>query len=61
MANGCTSGHGLCGVPRLSKRSIVAVSLFLIFGISIATIRYYYPFLLPKSKPYSVWDCPIIY
>ena len=61
MANGCTSGHGLCGVPRLSKRSIVAVSLFLIFGILIATIRYYHPFLLPESKPYSVWDWPIIY
>lgn len=61
MANGCTSGHGLCGLPRLRKRSIIAVSLFLIFGILIATIRYYHPFLLPESKPYSVWDWPIIY
>src|SRR5436189_6185274 len=25
MGNGCTSGHGVCGLARLSKRSLVAV------------------------------------
>ena len=25
MGNGCTSGHGVCGIPRLSIRSITAV------------------------------------
>ena len=40
MANGCTSGHGVCGLPRMSKRSIVAISLFMIFGILMATFRY---------------------
>lgn len=39
LANGCTSGHGVCGLPRLSKRSFVAVGTFLSFGIFIATIR----------------------
>ena len=39
MANGCTSGHGICGLPRKSKRSFVAISLFMIFGILTATIR----------------------
>lgn len=29
MANGCTSGHGICGVARLSTRSTVAVFLFM--------------------------------
>ncbi|CAN0345630.1 unnamed protein product, partial [Scytosiphon promiscuus] len=29
LGNGCTSGHGLCGLPRLSRRSIVAVLTFL--------------------------------
>ncbi|CAN0436033.1 unnamed protein product, partial [Ectocarpus sp. 13 AM-2016] len=24
LGSGCTSGHGLCGLPRLSRRSIVA-------------------------------------
>ena len=56
MANGCTSGHGVCGIPRLSKRSIVAISLFMIFGIMIATIRQYFPFLEPSSNTYKVWE-----
>lgn len=28
VGNGCTSGHGICGVGRLSLRSAVAVSVF---------------------------------
>jgi uncharacterized membrane protein YedE/YeeE len=35
LSNGCTSGHGLCGVSRLSKRSIVATCVF--FGVAVAT------------------------
>ena len=30
VGNGCTSGHGICGIGRLSKRSIVATSVFMI-------------------------------
>jgi uncharacterized membrane protein YedE/YeeE len=33
MGNGCTSGHGVCGIPRLSIRSIFAVVMFMITGI----------------------------
>lgn len=44
LANGCTSGHGVCGIPRFSKRSIVAVLLFMTSGIGISTLRNYYPF-----------------
>lgn len=29
MANGCTSGHGVCGLARLSPRSLVAVLSFM--------------------------------
>jgi uncharacterized membrane protein YedE/YeeE len=29
MGNGCTSGHGVCGLGRLSGRSLVAVLTFL--------------------------------
>jgi uncharacterized membrane protein YedE/YeeE len=29
MGNGCTSGHGICGLARLSKRSLVAVATFM--------------------------------
>jgi uncharacterized protein len=37
-SNGCTSGHGLCGMSRLSKRSIIATVVFMACGIATATI-----------------------
>ncbi len=33
LGNGCTSGHGVCGVSRLSRRSIVATALFVAAGM----------------------------
>ncbi len=33
LGSGCTSGHGICGISRLSKRSIVATCIFLLAGI----------------------------
>jgi uncharacterized membrane protein YedE/YeeE len=36
IGNGCTSGHGVCGIARLSKRSFVAVAVF--FGVAILTV-----------------------
>lgn len=33
MGSGCTSGHGVCGVSRLSLRSIVATLLFMAAGM----------------------------
>ncbi|CAK3894669.1 MULTISPECIES: YeeE/YedE family protein [Vibrio] len=35
-ANGCTSGHGIVGMARLSKRSIIATCVFM--GVAIATV-----------------------
>jgi uncharacterized protein len=32
LGNGCTSGHGVCGISRLSKRSIVATMTFMVAG-----------------------------
>jgi len=29
LAQGCTSGHGICGLARLSPRSIVATATFM--------------------------------
>ncbi len=29
MGNGCTSGHGVCGIARLSARSIAATAIFM--------------------------------
>jgi uncharacterized membrane protein YedE/YeeE len=31
--SGCTSGHGICGLSRLSLRSIVATLLFMASGV----------------------------
>lgn len=36
IGNGCTSGHGVCGIARLSKRSFVNVGIF--FAVAIATV-----------------------
>ena len=33
IANGCTSGHGVCGVSRFSIRSIVATISFILTGV----------------------------
>lgn len=50
MANGCTSGHGVCGLPRFAPRSIVATMTFMAAGFAFATLRYYYPFLTNGSS-----------
>jgi uncharacterized membrane protein YedE/YeeE len=36
LANGCTSGHGLCGVSRLSPRSLAATAVFM--GVGMLTV-----------------------
>jgi uncharacterized protein len=36
MGNGCTSGHGVCGLARLSMRSIVATLVFM--GVAVITV-----------------------
>ena len=33
IARGCTSGHGICGISRFSKRSILATIIFMIFAM----------------------------
>jgi uncharacterized membrane protein YedE/YeeE len=35
QANGCTSGHGVCGLARLSLRSLAATATFL--GVAMLT------------------------
>lgn len=39
LGNGCTSGHGVCGLARLSPRSLVAVVTFMLTGgITVALV-----------------------
>lgn len=41
LGSGCTSGHGVCGISRLSKRSFVATLTFIAFGIlSVHLFKY---------------------
>ena len=36
LGSGCTSGHGLCGMARLSSRSVAATATF--FGVAMLTV-----------------------
>ncbi|MBT4988311.1 MAG: YeeE/YedE family protein, partial [Proteobacteria bacterium] len=38
MGSGCTSGHGICGIGRLSQRSMIAAVIFLSSGIAAAVL-----------------------
>jgi len=41
MGSGCTSGHGICGISRLSKRSIVATITFMFAGfVTVYILRH---------------------
>lgn len=61
LGNGCTSGHGLCGLSRLSIRSVVAVPTFMASAVctsvlvnwdwSVFTSDAKISFLWPPSNP----------
>lgn len=38
LGSGCTSGHGVCGISRLSVRSLIATCTFMVFGIVTVTL-----------------------
>lgn len=38
LGSGCTSGHGVCGMSRLSKRSILATATFMAVAIAVVTV-----------------------
>jgi uncharacterized membrane protein YedE/YeeE len=42
MGSGCTSGHGICGISRLSVRSVIATLTFMLFGfLTVQAVRYF--------------------
>jgi uncharacterized membrane protein YedE/YeeE len=44
FAGGCTSGHGVCGLSRLSPRSLVATLAFMAAGfVTVFVVRYAIP------------------
>lgn len=49
-SGGCTTGHGICGLPRFSKRALTAVLIFMFFGIATATLNWVIGPLPPTLK-----------
>jgi uncharacterized membrane protein YedE/YeeE len=37
LGRGCTSGHGVCGISRLSPRSLIATATFMATGVAAAS------------------------
>lgn len=43
IGSGCTSGHGVCGLARLSQRSLAATVTFMAFGfLTVRVIRHWW-------------------
>ena len=41
LGSGCTSGHGVCGLARLSPRSLASVAIFMAFGfVTVFVLRH---------------------
>lgn len=40
LGSGCTSGHGVCGIARLSPRSVAATAVFVAVGMLTASAMY---------------------
>ena len=38
LGNGCTSGHGICGIARLSPRSIAATFVFMVAAMIVVAL-----------------------
>jgi len=38
LSNGCTSGHGICGIARLSPRSITATAVFMVAAVIVVAL-----------------------
>ncbi len=38
LSNGCTSGHGICGIARLSPRSIIATGIFMLAAVIVVAV-----------------------
>ena len=42
LGSGCTSGHGVCGIARLSRRSIAATVVFMVTaGLTVYLLRHW--------------------
>lgn len=74
IGNGCTSGHGVCGLPRLSARSWVAVPTFMMTAMLMSNIVHRESSLASQSTVeevidmlttdfhlWNIWICSLIF
>jgi uncharacterized membrane protein YedE/YeeE len=54
LGHGCTSGHGVCGIARLSVRSLTSVATFLITAMVTATFVHSHPSVFPHAHVSSL-------
>jgi uncharacterized membrane protein YedE/YeeE len=47
LGGGCTSGHGICGLARLSKRSLAATAVFMAAGVATVYVLRHVAGVLP--------------
>jgi uncharacterized membrane protein YedE/YeeE len=41
LGGGCTSGHGVCGVARLSPRSLTATAIFVVTAVIVVAVTHH--------------------
>jgi uncharacterized membrane protein YedE/YeeE len=62
IGSGCTTGHGVCGMARFSKRSIIAVGTFMVFAIGTASLTSptleWMPFLTTSQETFQPRQLP---
>lgn len=58
-ASGCTSGHMLCGLPRLSIRSLVSTGIFFITAVFTTNAMRTYPTTISSLPPGALAPVPV--
>lgn len=53
LGSGCISGHGVCGLGRRSRRSLIAVLVFLVTGM--------FTVLLASELPSATWWAEVVF
>jgi uncharacterized membrane protein YedE/YeeE len=57
LGRGCTSGHGICGLPRFSLRSWIAVPTFMgVAVLEVGLMRHVEPFKVDEERDWKVAD-----
>ena len=60
LGSGCTSGHGICGLPRFSLRSLTAVMTFMTTGALSSYYTRQYRIPVNTIIPFTSWEGPVI-